>query len=647
LTAAGLTGQGWAQEPPIEFQIPAGDAAKTLLQFNAQSPVKVLFVVAEVADKKTQAVQGVLQPDQALNQMLAGSGLRVLFSDYGGPVVKPEEQFPDYAPPAAASSAPPPISDLIDALAPRSDEKGTMRVAEVVVTGSMIHGVLDITSPLMVVTQKEMKETAYATVQDVLQSLPLNAGSAQNESYGGTGNYGHGTAINLRGLGSNATLVLINGHRLPAAGFNGDFVDVSTIPWSLVERLEVLPDGSSALYGSDAIAGVVNIIMRDHLDGAESVAHLGTARDGADEVLVAQLFGSRWKSGRWLLGYQYSKRSSLAAADRNYSANTDKRPLGGADHSSIDSNPGNIIDPQTFAPAFAIPRGQDGRSLTSADLLPSKTNLQNWFATQDLLPNRQMHNVFLTGSQQLGERVELFGEGRYNQRHVDYQGVSVARLLFVPASNPFAAHAFPGMPLVIVAYSFQDDLGPPISSIETQNYGGTLGMKFHFGATWQATLSASYGEEDSRLTASNQINDQALTAALSDPNPVTAFNPFGDGSHTSSATLAAVREFQKDQMASGIDTASLVADGPLLKLPAGVAKLALGVERRQENLHRDIIDRSGLPLSQHLGRQIGAVFAELAVPLIGRPDNPWAIPRLELSLAGRYVSTPVTPSFRA
>src|SRR5882724_11862065 len=91
LTAAALTGQvAWAAGPAVPFDVPSGNANHTLVLFNAQSPFKVLFVVADVADKKTHAVKGLLQPDQALNQMLAGSGLRMLFSDYGGPVVKSE-----------------------------------------------------------------------------------------------------------------------------------------------------------------------------------------------------------------------------------------------------------------------------------------------------------------------------------------------------------------------------------------------------------------------------------------------------------------------------------------------------------------------------------------------------------------------------
>src|SRR5690606_2204011 len=147
-----------------------------------------------------------------------------------------------------------------------------------------------------------------------------------------------------------------------------DFVDVSNVPWSAVERIEVLPDGTSALYGSDAIAGVVNIIMRENLQGAETQLRLGTTPDGAKETLVAQLFGGRWDNGKWLMAYQFLDRTAIAAAARPYAANADKRLLGGRDHRSMRSNPGNILDPRTLQPAFAIPRGQDGMSLSSGEL---------------------------------------------------------------------------------------------------------------------------------------------------------------------------------------------------------------------------------------------------------------------------------------
>ncbi len=256
-------------------------------------------------------------------------------------------------------------------------------INDVVVTGTYIHGALDIVSPLVRVERREMKGSAYATVQDALQGLPMNSGASPSDDFSGNaGNYNRGTAPNLRGIGYGATLVLVNGRRQPLAGSDADFVDTSNIPWSAVERIEVLPDGASALYGSDAIAGVVNIVMREDIEGAETQARLGSALGGPDEKMFAQLFGRRWDTGKWLFSYQYSERGSLAAADRRYTSNADKRPLGGTDHRSLMGNPGNIIDPihthcLQFPPDRTAPTFRWGIFWRAGSIGAISTNLTN------------------------------------------------------------------------------------------------------------------------------------------------------------------------------------------------------------------------------------------------------------------------------
>ena len=146
---------------------------------------------------------------------------------------------------------------------------------DVVVTGTYIHGVLDIMSPLVRVEKKEMKGTAYATVQDALQTLPINSGAAPSDDFSGSGgNYNRGTAPNLRGIGYGATLVLVNGG---VSRSRGPMQTSSNFQYSVEcsGAHRVLPDGASALYGSDAIAGVVNIVMREDLEGAETQGRFG------------------------------------------------------------------------------------------------------------------------------------------------------------------------------------------------------------------------------------------------------------------------------------------------------------------------------------------------------------------------------------
>src|SRR5262249_15156173 len=138
-----------------------------------------------------------------------------------------------------------------------------------------------------------------------------------------------GTGINLRGLGARATLVLINGRRLASSGTDAEFVDIESIPLSAVERIDILPDSASALYGADAVGGVVNFIMRKDFAGAESVARAGTGTASTlKEYLVAQTLGHHWTGGRGMISFEFYRRDPLQAAARSYAV-SDLRPFGG------------------------------------------------------------------------------------------------------------------------------------------------------------------------------------------------------------------------------------------------------------------------------------------------------------------------------
>lgn len=621
----------WSADRKIPFNIPASTLPQAISAFNQQAGVEILYASYDSVGKiRTHPVVGVLSVPEALTQMLEGMGFTFEFENERSISLRRKIEPTGAAvvdqslPAAARSTGEPPDATGSPGLKPE--------MPEVTVTGSYLHGVLDIMSPLVTVTRQEMSATPYATVQDALQALPLNSISSMSENFDGVDNFTRGTAANLRGLGYGATLALVDGRRQPLAGTASDFVDLSNIPWIAVDHIDVLPDGASALYGSDAIAGVVNVIMRDQVQGAETRIRAGTASDGAAETLVGQLFGHHWDTGKWLFAYQYSKRTALAASDRPYAANADKTSLGGRDFRSLAGNPANILDPNTFAPAFAIPAGQDGRSLTPADLLPGVVNLQNQFATYDLVPDKQIHNLYLKGSQKIGEHLELFAESRYAQRRIRYPTFPFDQLLAVPNTNAFFVDPFNGSSFLLVPYNFLDELGPRDNFGETRSHMSTVDATATLNNDWHANLSASYGRESLRFFAYNIPNQAALALALADFNRDTAFNPFGDGSYTNPETLDRIRDTQKEPTTSIIATASLVADGPLFDLPAGEIKVAIGAEHRKEVIDRDRF-RVG---RQRFDRQVDSVFTELSIPIVGNPDRPKAIPRLELSLASRY-----------
>ncbi len=282
-----------AQSPAVQFRVPAGPLQTALPLFATQSGEQILYSTDLVAGRQSAGVSGALRTDQALTTLLQGTGLRARRTSPNTLVV--------YDP---------------DARADATDE--AVEIEDVVVTGSLIRGVADGPSPVVTVTRDEMDRNGRATVAQLLASLPQNFGGTANEGALGNGGDRSGTnstyanGVNLRGLGSDATLVLINGRRLAGTGAKGDFVDVSTIPTAAVERVDILLDGASALYGADAVGGVVNIILRDDYDGAETRVRVGNTSDGASgeySSLRAATQSDRFKAVIATSGYPELTRS--------------------------------------------------------------------------------------------------------------------------------------------------------------------------------------------------------------------------------------------------------------------------------------------------------------------------------------------------
>ncbi len=526
---------------------------------------------------------------------------------------------------------------------PTSELRWEGGLEEIVVTGTHIIGSQSAGSRVIRIDREAITKTGYATVEEVIRTLPQNFGGGVAQAQvpqladEGAANFNEGTAINLRGLGADSTLVLIDGRRQPGSGLNGAFVDISSIPLSAVERIEVLPDGASAIYGSDAVGGVVNFVLRRDFKGAESQVRFGSARGGVEELHASQILGHSWSAGNVLLGYQYDDRDSLPRLERSYSASDDLRPFGGSDFRFFYSNPGNILDPNTFEPAAAIPRGQDGTSLEPSDLLPGVVNYDSSSQGADLFGSQEMHSAFLNASQRFGDQLELFTTGRFATRRTERTLPAQATALFVPSSNPFYVDPFGGSDFVFVAYNFSADIGPTISRGTVDTYSGTVGATGKFAGAWQLTASGTYGREDTLSETHNAVDmfSGVLDAALADPDPSTAFNPFADGSNTNASTLAAIHATSTDDVQADISNWNIVLNGPLFPLGGANAVLAIGMDYRDEEIDGEQ-SLANTRSERHLGRQVKAAFAELALPIVGPSNSSSGMRALNLSLAGRY-----------
>lgn len=243
---------------------------------------------------------------------------------------------------------------------------------EIVVTGTNIRGIAPESSPTRAFNREDIQITGAATAQDFIQTLPENFGGGANSDIknsipgdsasafnGSLGSYG--SSVNLRGLGAGSTLVLLNGHRVAPSSGIGDFVDISMIPASALERVDVLSDGASSIYGADAVAGVVNFVLRDDFDGAEASFRYGTVTEGhLNEYRAGLTAGKNWNTGNALIAYEYFDQDSLSAGDRSFSANA------------------------------ALPN--------------------------NLLPSQQRHSVLSSVSQELNPALKVFGDFTFSSR---------------------------------------------------------------------------------------------------------------------------------------------------------------------------------------------------------------------------------------
>lgn len=661
-------GPAWAADPAetrAPVKVSAGPLDAAILSLASQTQVRILFSGDLVAGRRAPALEGRYSARQALEQLLAGTGIEARQAGRGVLILQAARQPVSTVPRPAV-----PISDRTStATAPlrpstsardAAPSEAVTELSEIVV-GSHIRGVKDGAAPVLVVDRAEIDRAGYATVADALSNLPQAFGGTTSDDASTTGsdptttNANRATAVNLRGLGADATLVLINGRRMAGAGLMGDFADISSIPLAAVAKIEVLLDGASALYGSDAVGGVVNIVMRDRYDGAETRARIGgSTRGDLGQKQLAQTFGHGWGSGSILLSGEYQRRDMLMASRRAYTADADLRSLGGTDHRLYYSQPATVlgIDPVTFSlvPIYAIPAGQDGTNLKPSDFLPGQRNLANWRKPMSLLPTQERGSLYVAATQDVGSRVTLTADARYSDRRYTDYSVAPQTTLTVGRNNPYFVSPN-GSASHYLAYSFLNETTGLKTAGSVQSRGLSLGAKVRLPGDWRLDAYVQHAEEIGISRSTTMLNSTFLNEALGNTpdNPATSFsaardgyfNPFiGTGRNNQTVLDFVTSGWETRRTVGRLDTASMTADGALLRLPAGQVRLAVGAQVREEHLKTiGLSFASGLApvanFSRYGDRKVGAVFAEARAPLFGPDNRRLGLERLDLSLAVR------------
>lgn len=291
-----------AQAASNNFDLPAQDLATTLRAIARQAGREILFADADVRGRQSAAVRGNYTVEQAAELAI---GDRLMVAEEAGA--------------------------LVVRVRPRQ-EQSELTQTEITVTGTRIRGTTG-PSPVTVITRRSLEEQGVPDLVSLSRIIPQNFTGGQNPGVvgggdqGGQNNINNSTTLNLRGLGPDATLTLINGHRLPYDALNQG-IDISTIPLAALDRIEIIADGASALYGPDAVGGVANILLRRDFDGLQTSARIGGSTEGGNaQQQVDATGGARWSSGGFMAALDYSKATPIYAGDRSYTCALDRSQM--------------------------------------------------------------------------------------------------------------------------------------------------------------------------------------------------------------------------------------------------------------------------------------------------------------------------------
>jgi outer membrane receptor protein involved in Fe transport len=570
-------------------------------------------------------------------------------------------------------------------------------ISEIVVTGTRIRRVDEETaSPVQVVSAAAIQESGVQTLGDLLQRLPSVGGSATNPA---TNNGGGDAASNveLRGLGVERTLVLLNGRRYGALGNLTSAVDVNSIPVNMIERVEVLKQGAGAIYGSDAIGGVVNFITKTHQDGAEISLDYGKSNMGDGERQGISLsWGTTGDKGNVILGFNYNQQDKIGAGNRAFSRNaiyfygsvfeggSSRVPTGRV---FIDSDAAATagLDTQFGCGSLTRKAGAAGSSINDYRCFVSggaTNDLYNYQPLNLIMVPQERASVFSLANYAITDDVEMYSEFLYNYTTSGYE---IAPLPFDTRSdnviiskdniyNPFGV-SFGGGDVDPATGELNSNatfrleaLGNRRGKYDTfQGHlsTGVRGSLFDTGWTWDANVG--YSRLDQFVKIDGYLFKNALISALG-PSfigtggtptcgtptapiqgcvPLNIFN-LGDPSQVTA--LKAVAAGYNQTYRYYMKQASLNVNGGLFELPAGEVQAAVGAEYRDQlgKFDTDFITQSSPPLykdcliqgeacsgDQRGGYNVREVYAEVLVPLL--KDAPFA-KTLNLSIGGRYSS---------
>ena len=585
-------------------------------------------------------------------------------------------------------------------------EDQASQLEEIVVVGSQIRGAkVTAALPVTVIGEDEIIAAAPTSGDDLFRAIPQMGDVTFNSSYlPATSNSARGDtgSVNLRSLGIGNTLVLLNGRRVvghPTSQANEHLVPVLTyntnaIPVSGLKRMEVLRDGAAAIYGADAVAGVVNTVLRDDMtDWTVSTQYGGAEGTGMRELNVSVYGGKDIEEGRGNVSvfFNYDHRDELNSLDQDFTKSNDLTGLFAG--TGYENNSG-LIGTTPLTPwgrftvrgsgatiggravtAFTVLPGThnscltqigDGLCVMNGSNLPSDLNTDMAALGLTVIPEVDRYNLFVSGRYQINDKVEFFGElgGYYAESQAWQEPVATASAVsfIIPGSNYYSPLAGT-QDLTLTGYRFLD-MGPLSVNVTNQQFRALGGLRGELnGWNWETALVWS---EASAKDVSDNISATKLEewAGKSTPDAYNFFNggsltnpKTADGTPSNQAALDGIRVDMVRKTKTELGMWDFKVSRPdLFHLPAGPVGIAAGIELRTETqlddrdsrvdgtirytnragaLSSDLINQSENP-DTYGERDVFSAFVEMAAPLVSPEMGIPAVYNLEVQVAGRF-----------
>ncbi|MBO9499528.1 MAG: TonB-dependent receptor [Novosphingobium sp.] len=597
------------------LDIKAQSLSAALMQLGRQTQVEIIFSPELVRGKRAPALTGSYTIEEAIERLISGQPLRVRRSPGGGFVIEgrstpvSEVRIQDEDPTPAPT---PPVEEAREEQA-------------IIVTGTLLRGVAPTGTNVVGVSRDDVVASGAASANDVLASIP------QVGNFGSVPSGSASFAIpivrpNIRDLGASGgttTLVLMNGRRLVGSGVLQTTVDPSIIPPEMIERVEIVPDGGSAIYGSDAIGGVINFITRKRFDGIAANVRAGIADDyrSVDGNLTV---GKSWTGGSIFLSYAYAWHDNILGIDRDY-VTADHTARGGSDFRASTCSPGNFTanNVNYAAPGFVA----------------NTRNLCDSTDYADIYPREERHSVFGGLTQSLNDSIDFQTTVYWSRRDTETQSATPGFTGTMLFTNPYFK-PLGGQLVQSVAIDFSDVFGKSMPSRSRfDSWGVSPSLTFDLGGNWQLRTEANYGSSYNVVREST-INSTAATLALGGTTTATALNPYDPGA-TSPAVLEAIRDFENyGQADQEMLQTRAVLDGTLAHLPGGDVRLAVGAEYYREALDSVIsLDKHAVFTSavrSSTSRHVKSLFAETLVPIVGSDNAMPGLRAFQISGSIRY-----------